>query len=1417
MTSTNDIRRSFLDFFTKNGHERVPSAPLVPHNDPTLMFVNAGMVPFKNVFTGLETRSYSTATSSQKCVRAGGKHNDLDNVGYTARHHTFFEMLGNFSFGDYFKDRAIELAWTLVTKEWGLDPERLTATVYHTDDEAFGLWKKIAGLPESRIIKIPTKDNFWAMGDDGPCGPCSEIFYDHGEHIPGGPPGSPDEDGDRFVEIWNLVFMQYEQSAGEIVSELPSKSIDTGMGLERIAAVLQGVPDNYDTDLFRALIEASEELTHTKAQGDNKASHRVIADHLRASGFLVADGVLPANEGRGYVLRRIMRRAMRHAHLLGSKEPLMHRLVPALVAEMGAAYPELLRAQPLIEATLKQEETRFRQTLATGLKLLDEATADLGEGGTLSGETAFKLYDTYGFPFDLTEDALRARGLAVDHEGFDAAMAKQKAAARAAWKGSGETTSDEMWFDLAEEFGSTEFTGYSGDEGEGVVLAMVRDGQRVESAEVGQTVQILLNQTPFYGESGGQVGDSGKLTNLKGFEGDVEDTTKPLGRLHVLRTRIVAGELSLGDVVQQKVDSGRRDRVRANHSATHLLHAALRHRLGTHVTQKGSLVAPDHFRFDFSHPQAMSRDDIEAVEAEVNAQIRGNQPVTTRLMSPDEAIEAGAMALFGEKYGEEVRVLSMGRTSDGDYSVELCGGTHVRALGDIQLLKITSESAVSSGVRRIEALTGEAARQWLNEREARLREAAATLKSAPDEVPARIAALVDERKRLERELADAKKALATGGGKSEGPAAEKVGGYAFLGQVVEGLNPKDLRSTVDEMKQKLGSGVGAIVAVNDGRASVAVGVTDDLAKQVSAVDLVKAAVAKLGGQGGGGRPDMAQGGGPDGSTGERSAAGGQGRFGKGAGLSRSRVPKTPPPEPARLFLQVRFLLDAGAQLVALLMNRRDYRSHRDAEIDQRRFGKLERCLERFGDRVGHPRLVKPRRVRRVAGAGDDRQVGKRLSKALREARHEHGIVHGEDERRRLSTPQALDQPGLGNVAVDRRIAFAGRGHDRIDVGIDRDIVLRVRVEHLRDHSTDPAEAENNDFRRSARLKRLSHSSRHFAVDPAGGGAPERGQERCDGQADRGDDLPEGCSLRQDQGRCGRRSKDDERGLRRGGHQHSCLGGHSAPCALQTEEAACYHRLHRKHAHDGDRDFQPVPVNEPHVDAHPDGDEENAEAQAANRCRHDFNFAAVIGFRDDDFGDQRAKDRGKADCGGNQARDDHHQQAGGKEQLRALGSGGLGEEPREKEAAREQHRNRGKSPKRQRQQKRPHAPARGIGRHCPQREHDRNQCQVFKQEHRQRRPADRASGAGKGDHQRRGRQCECEAKADRARPALAHQVEDERDDRRRDKQLGSADSENQPPHVPQAAEREFQPDGEQEQDDSQLCEGGDRIPLRNGDE
>jgi alanyl-tRNA synthetase len=865
MTSTNEIRRSFLDYFGSHGHEVVPSAPLVPYNDPTLMFTNAGMVPFKNVFTGLETRDTPRATSSQKCVRAGGKHNDLDNVGYTARHHTFFEMLGNFSFGDYFKEQAITHAWTLLTREWGLPKDKLLVTVYHTDDEAFGLWQKIAGLSEDRIIRIATKDNFWAMGDDGPCGPCSEIFYDHGPDIWGGPPGSPEEDGDRFIEIWNLVFMQFEQTAGEITGNLPHPSIDTGMGLERIAAVMQGQHDNYDIDTFRALIAASEALTGVKAEGAHRASHRVIADHLRSSSFLLADGVLPSNEGRGYVLRRIMRRAMRHAHLLGAKEPLIHRLVPALITEMGAAYPELGRARPLIEEVLEREETRFRQTLANGLKLLDEATLGLGEGAALPGETAFKLYDTFGFPYDLTEDALRARGISVDRDGFDAAMAQQKAAARAAWKGSGQTADGEVWFDIAERVGATEFTGYTATTGEAQVVALVIDGREAIEARAGEAVTVITNQTPFYGESGGQQGDTGTIA-AAGLAIAVTDTQKPLGKLHAHIGVIEEGTIRVGDVVRLAIDQVRRDALRANHSATHLLHQALRNRLGGHVTQKGSQVAAERLRFDFSQPVALTNEDIAVVEAEVNAQIRGNSPVTTRLMTPDEAIEAGAMALFGEKYGDEVRVLTMGTTGAGAYSLELCGGTHVRALGDIGVFRIVSESAVSSGVRRIEALTGEGARSWLVAREEALKHTASLLRTTPDDVEARVAALLDERRKLERELAEAKKALALGGGTGGAVSAdEDIGGIKFAGQVLDGLDPKELRGLLDQAKQRLESGVAVIIAVNDGKASIAAAVTDDLTGKVSAVDLVRAGVAALGGKGGGGRPDMAQGGGPDGA------------------------------------------------------------------------------------------------------------------------------------------------------------------------------------------------------------------------------------------------------------------------------------------------------------------------------------------------------------------------------------------------------------------------------------------------------------------------------------------------------------------------------------------------------------------------
>ncbi|MCV0397126.1 MAG: alanine--tRNA ligase [Rhizobiaceae bacterium] len=880
MSGVNDIRSTFLDFFSRNDHEVVASGPLVPRNDPTLMFTNAGMVQFKNVFTGLETRPYSRAVTAQKCVRAGGKHNDLDNVGYTARHHTFFEMLGNFSFGDYFKERAIELAWTLITKEYGIDPSRLLVTVYHTDDDAAGFWKKIAGLPDERIIRIPTSDNFWAMGDTGPCGPCSEIFYDHGEDIPGGPPGSPDEDGDRFIEIWNLVFMQFEQVTKDERIELPRPSIDTGMGLERIAAVLQGEHDNYDIDLFRALIRASEELTGVRAEGPNRASHRVIADHLRASSFLIADGVLPSNEGRGYVLRRIMRRAMRHAQLLGATEPLVWKLVPSLVREMGQAYPELVRGQSLIAETLKLEETRFRKTLARGLSLLSEASADLGSGDRLDGGTAFKLYDTYGFPLDLTQDALRQRGVSVDLEGFNAAMERQKAEARASWSGSGEAATETVWFELRERFGATEFLGYSTETAEGVVQALVVDGKPVDEAGEGQPVAVVVNQTPFYGESGGQVGDTGTIS-AEGFSIAVTDTQKKADGLLVHFGTVTEGTARTGAAVELDVDHARRARLRANHSATHLVHEALREVLGGHVAQKGSLVAPERLRFDFSHPKPISAEELERVEAMANEIVVQNAPVTTRLMSVDDAIAEGAMALFGEKYGDEVRVVSMGTGIEGDkagrpYSVELCGGTHVAATGDIGLVRLVADSAVAAGVRRIEALTGADARRHLDEQDKRLKAAAAVLKVSPAEVVDRLEAVIEERRRLERELADARKKLALGGG--AGPASgvtdvREISGTKFLGKIVEGVAPRDLKSLADDGKKSLGSGVVAFVGRSeDGKASVVVAVTDDLTARYSAVDLVRKAAAALGGQGGGGRPDMAQAGGPDASKAEAAIA-----------------------------------------------------------------------------------------------------------------------------------------------------------------------------------------------------------------------------------------------------------------------------------------------------------------------------------------------------------------------------------------------------------------------------------------------------------------------------------------------------------------------------------------------------------------
>ena len=872
MSGVNDIRSTFLDYFKKNGHEVVSSSPLVPRNDPTLMFTNAGMVQFKNVFTGLEKRPYSTAVTAQKCVRAGGKHNDLDNVGYTARHHTFFEMLGNFSFGDYFKERAIELAWNLITGEFGIDRNRLLVTVYHTDDEAFDLWKKIAGLSDDRIIRIPTSDNFWAMGDTGPCGPCSEIFYDHGDHIWGGPPGSPEEDGDRFIEIWNLVFMQYEQITKEERVDLPRPSIDTGMGLERVAALLQGKHDNYDIDLFCALIAASEEATGVKAEGERRASHRVIADHLRSSAFLIADGVLPSNEGRGYVLRRIMRRAMRHAELLGAREPLVYKLLPTLVQQMGRAYPELVRAEALISETLKLEETRFRKTLDRGLSLLADASASLSKGDSLDGETAFKLYDTYGFPLDLTQDALRVRGIGVDLTGFSDAMARQKAEARSHWAGSGDKATETIWFELREKHGATEFLGYDTETAEGVVQAIVRDGAPVDHASAGEQVQVVVNQTPFYGESGGQMGDTGIIaTDTARLE--VTDTQKKGEGLFVHIAKVAEGTLRAGDAVALTVDHARRSQLRSNHSATHLLHEALREVLGTHVAQKGSLVAPERLRFDVSHPKPMSAQELQTVEDMANAIIVQNSPVTTRLMSVDDAIAEGAMALFGEKYGDEVRVVSMGTGIDGEkagkaYSIELCGGTHVNATGDIGLVRVVSESAVGAGVRRVEALTGMAARAYLAEQDERVKTLAASLKVQPADVVSRVETLMDERRKLERELAEAKRRLAMGGGQgsSGGDDIRRIAGIGYLGKVLEGIDAKDLKSLADEGKASVGSGVVTLVGVSaDGKASAVVAVTQDLTGRFSAVDLVRIASAALGGKGGGGRPDMAQAGGPDGS------------------------------------------------------------------------------------------------------------------------------------------------------------------------------------------------------------------------------------------------------------------------------------------------------------------------------------------------------------------------------------------------------------------------------------------------------------------------------------------------------------------------------------------------------------------------
>ncbi|MFP6710154.1 MAG: alanine--tRNA ligase [Rhodospirillales bacterium] len=877
MQSVNDIRTLFLDYFAGHGHEVVSSSSLVPQNDPTLMFTNAGMVQFKNTFTGQETRDYSRATTSQKCVRAGGKHNDLENVGYTARHHTFFEMLGNFSFGDYFKDEAIELAWNLITKEYGLPEDKLLVTVFAEDDQAFDLWKKIAGLSDEKIIRIPTSDNFWSMGETGPCGPCSEIFYDHGDHIPGGPPGSPDEDGDRFIEIWNLVFMQYEQVTADKRVDLPKPSIDTGMGLERISAIMQGTHDNYATDLFQALINASAEMSGTPVAGDHNVSHRVIADHLRATSFLITDGVLPSNEGRGYVLRRIMRRAMRHAHLMGCADPLLFKLVPTLVQQMGQAFPELARAQALISETLELEENRFKRTLDRGLGLLEEETEKLADGGELPGDVAFKLYDTFGFPLDLTQDALRGQGYSVDLDGFNTAMEKQRADARAAWSGSGDAATEQVWFDIREKIGTTEFLGYEVESAEGQIVSLVVDGEVVEEAADGSDVAILFNQTPFYGESGGQEGDTGLIKTDSGATVTVTETQKKLGDLHVHLGKLTGGSLKVGDDAHLAVDGERRSALRAHHSATHLLHEALRVQLGDHVAQKGSLVAAERLRFDISHPKAMTTDELSTVENQVNIQVRGNSEVSTRLMTPEEATKAGAMALFGEKYGDEVRVVSMGYSggsTEGNqaYSTELCGGTHARRTGDIGLFRIISESAVAAGVRRIEAVTGAAAQSYIAEEAKALSDAAAVLKVSPADVPGRIESLMDERRKLEKEVTELRRQLATGGSGGSASDVKEIAGTKFLGKILDNVPAKDLKSLADDFKGQVGSGVVALISVNDGKASLVIGVTDDLVDNFSAVDLVKAGSEAVGGKGGGGRPDMAQAGGPDGGKADAALA-----------------------------------------------------------------------------------------------------------------------------------------------------------------------------------------------------------------------------------------------------------------------------------------------------------------------------------------------------------------------------------------------------------------------------------------------------------------------------------------------------------------------------------------------------------------
>lgn len=856
--TTAEIRSFFIEYFKNREHTVVSSSSLIPQNDPTLLFTNSGMVQFKNVFTGQEHRDYTKATSCQKCIRAGGKHNDLENVGHTARHHTFFEMLGNFSFGNYFKEAAIEYAWTLLTKEWGLPQEKLFITVYAEDQEAAKLWKKIAHLPDEKIIPISSKaENFWTMGELGPCGPCSEIFYDHGPHLAGGPPGSPDAEGDRFVEIWNLVFMQYEQTGPDAMLSLPHPSVDTGMGIERIAAVLQGVHNNFDTDIFKAIIDRSQDITHVPAKGKALASHRVIADHLRSSCFLIADGILPSNEGRGYVLRRIMRRAMRHVQLLGYKGTLMEKLVPTLTEKMGDAYGELVAASPLIVETLRLEEDRFRETLEKGLKLLHEETQKVKD--ILPGEIAFKLYDTYGFPLDLTEDVLSETGKTVDTKGFEAAMDQQKAEARKAWAGSGESKTDRIWFDIRQKLPPTTFVGYTACSAQSPIAVILKEGQEVNQASAGDQITVLTAETPFYGESGGQMGDTGTLST-SGAEMRIQDTQRKVGDLVVHHGYLIKGVLKQGDLADLTIDQERRQLLRANHSATHLLHKALRKYLGSHVTQKGSLVGPDRLRFDFSHPKGLSGEDLSKVEQEVNAQIRANTPVEIHLTTPQEAQKAGAMALFGEKYGDEVRVVSMGEDDATPFSVELCGGTHVDRTGDIGYFRILSESGVAAGVRRIEALTGRRAEEEAIAEHQTLVRIAALLKVTPGSLEQKAQQILNDHRTFEKEIATLRQQVARAGA-SETAHPDMIEGIPLIKRHVKDIPPQTLKSLVDDLKFTFSSGIFVILGENEDKVSLVIGVSEDLLPRFNAVEMIQKLVHTIGGKGGGGRPDLAQAGG----------------------------------------------------------------------------------------------------------------------------------------------------------------------------------------------------------------------------------------------------------------------------------------------------------------------------------------------------------------------------------------------------------------------------------------------------------------------------------------------------------------------------------------------------------------------------